>query len=191
MSLSYNIFMIVLVGASASGKTEVAKKLVSDYGFTKVVTFTTRKKRSGEKNGKDYHFVSESSFQKKINDNFFLEYTKYNDCYYGTSYSEIGVNKVLIVDPNGLKVYRGLNDTSIITFYILGDENIRKQRMMLRGDDPKDIENRLKNDRIQFSYDNIGNVSFVIDGSKATINQLADTIYKKYVTALNPEDITK
>jgi guanylate kinase len=108
--------MIVLVGASASGKTEIAKKLVSSYGFSKVVTYTTRNKRPNEKIGVDYHFVSEKSFLDKKKKGFFLETTLYNGNYYGTSYDELGINKVLIVDPNGLKSYSDLHDKSIISF---------------------------------------------------------------------------
>ncbi len=48
--------MIILVGASASGKTEVAKLLARKYGIRKVVTHSTRPLRSGEVNAVDYLF---------------------------------------------------------------------------------------------------------------------------------------
>ena len=54
--------MIVLIGASASGKTEVAKTLIYKNGFSKIVTYTTRKIRPTEKDGIDYHFVSKQQF---------------------------------------------------------------------------------------------------------------------------------
>ena len=50
--------MIVLAGASASGKTEVAKLLAKKYGIVKIITTTTREKRVGEVDKRDYFFVS-------------------------------------------------------------------------------------------------------------------------------------
>ena len=54
--------MIVLTGASASGKTEVAKLLFIKYDIKKVITHTTRPIRLGEKRGVDYHFVDVEKF---------------------------------------------------------------------------------------------------------------------------------
>ena len=49
--------MVILVGASASGKSVVAKDMIKRYGFSKVVTYTTRSIRVGEVNNIDYHFL--------------------------------------------------------------------------------------------------------------------------------------
>ena len=76
--------MIVLIGASASGKTEVAKTLIAKKGFSKIVTYTTREIRPSEVNGVDYHFVTKEKFLELKNDNFFLETTTYNNNFYGT-----------------------------------------------------------------------------------------------------------
>ena len=64
--------MIILVGASASGKTEVAKYLIKNYGFEKVVTFTTRVKRPSEIDKIDYNFVTKDQFLKLKDENFFV-----------------------------------------------------------------------------------------------------------------------
>lgn len=176
--------MIILVGASASGKTEIAKKIISLYGFKKVVTYTTRPKRDNEKNGIDYHFISLKSFEAKKKKNFFLETTLYNGNYYGTSYESLGLDTVLIVDPKGLKAYRELHNDTIISFYILVSKKNREIRMNLRGDPQENIEQRLKNDDIDFSYSHIGDVDFVIEGDTAPIIELAEEIYQKYSNKL-------
>ena len=81
--------MLILVGPSASGKTEIAKLLDIKYHLTKVITHTTREKRINEKDDVDYHFVSKDDFLiMKIN-NEFVETTTYNNNYYGTSKKEI------------------------------------------------------------------------------------------------------
>ena len=64
--------MIVLSGASASGKTEVAKMLSSKYGIVKVITTTTRDLRVGEVNGRDYFFVSKERFKEMIKEDCFV-----------------------------------------------------------------------------------------------------------------------
>ena len=83
--------MIVLIGASASGKTEIAKTLIAKKGFSKIVTYTTREIRPSEVNGVDYHFVTKEKFLELKNDNFFLETTTYNNNFYGTPKNDLGL----------------------------------------------------------------------------------------------------
>ena len=57
--------MIILVGASASGKTEIANILIKKYGYEKMVTATTRPMRVNEVNKVDYFFLTEEEFKTK------------------------------------------------------------------------------------------------------------------------------
>ncbi|MFW5892973.1 MAG: guanylate kinase, partial [Bacillota bacterium] len=93
--------MLVLVGASASGKTEIAKIIIRKYNFKKLVTTTTRPKRPGEQDGVDYHFLDEATFQSMKEQGVFIETTTYNGYHYGTAFSETGWDKVLIVNVEG------------------------------------------------------------------------------------------
>ena len=172
--------MIILVGASASGKTEVAKYLIKNYGFEKVVTFTTRVKRPSEIDKIDYNFVTKDQFLKLKDENFFVETTYYNGNYYGTPKNEIALNKVLIVDPNGLKCFINLSDKSIVTFLIYETKEKRRERMILRGDNIKDVEQRLINDKVDFDQKNIEKTNFEIDGDNLTIQQMSELIYNDY-----------
>ena len=81
--------MIVLVGASASGKTEVTKVLAKKYNIQKFITHTTRPIRVGEENGVDYFFVTKEEFEELLKQDFFIEHTLYNGNYYGTSKKEV------------------------------------------------------------------------------------------------------
>ena len=56
--------MVILVGASASGKTEVARYLQAVYGMRKATTTTSRPPRKGERDGIDYFFVSKEDFER-------------------------------------------------------------------------------------------------------------------------------
>ena len=67
------IIMIVLIGASASGKTEAAKMLMAKYGIQKAITTTTRPMRVHEVDGRDYFFVSKEKFDQLIKEDKFVE----------------------------------------------------------------------------------------------------------------------
>ena len=147
--------MLVISGASASGKTEVAHIIAKKYGLSRVITVTTREKRIGEVDGVDYFFVTKEEFQKLINDNKLVEYAEYNGNFYGSRKDQIADDHILVVEANGLKAYVALNDPSIITFALTANAKIREERMRCRGDKACDIEKRLKSDRTVFSKTNL------------------------------------
>ena len=126
--------MLVLIGASASGKTEIAKILIKNYNFKKMVTYTTREIRDGEVNGVDYHFVSLQEFLKKKEKKEFLETAIYNDTYYGSPIKGAGINKVIIVDPKGANSIYKKNIPDTVLIYLETDKLIRRVRMLNRGD---------------------------------------------------------
>lgn len=96
--------MIILIGPSASGKTEIAKYLISTFSFNKFVTTTTRTPRVGEINDVDYHFINKDKFNDLVSNNKFIEYVNYNDNFYGTTLEEIDDKKVLILVSNDASI---------------------------------------------------------------------------------------
>ncbi len=172
--------MIVLSGASASGKTEVAKMLSSKYGIVKVITTTTRDLRVGEVNGKDYFFVSKERFHEMIKEDRFVEFTSYNDNLYGSTKDQIAMNKCIVVDPAGLKAYINLNNPDIITFFLDSEEATREKRMRQRGDKEEKIKCRLAHDREAFKPENIPQVNFHIDSETKNVEEVADEVYRIY-----------
>lgn len=175
--------MIILIGPSASGKTEIAKKLISSFNYQKFVTTTTRAMRQNEKNKIDYYFISKEKFLEDIKQDLFIEYTIYNDNYYGSYKKEKDDNKVLIVEPNGLEAFKKLKDPHIVSFYIKSDENDRKERMIKRGDKKEDIIKRLNNDRLLFN-DSI-KTDFVIINKNSTLEELSKKINQLYKEKLS------
>ena len=172
--------MIVLTGASASGKTEVAKLLSKKYGMAKVITTTTRPIRVNEVDKRDYFFVTAEKFEEMLKDDLFVEYTCYNGNMYGSTKDQIQDNKCIIIDPIGLKAYTALNDPRIVTFYLDSKEKTRYQRMISRGDKVEDAKKRILNDKVAFKKANIQIVDFIIDSENSTLEQLADEIYNLY-----------
>lgn len=172
--------MILLVGASASGKTEVAKMLAQKYRLKKVVTHTTRPMRPSESNGVDYHFVTLDQMKELIARHYFVETTLYNGNMYGTSKPEIAYDKVLIVDPNGYRSFLALRDPRIVTFLLTASETTRLNRMLYRGDALEEAKKRIANDRKQFAEGELPKTDFTIDSEKISIEEAADLVYRYY-----------
>ena len=86
--------MVVLSSPSGAGKTTITKKIQQKFNSFKIsVSHTTRKPRLNEIDGIDYNFIDAKLFEKKIKDNYFYEYAKIFDNFYGTS--KIEVNKII------------------------------------------------------------------------------------------------
>ncbi len=110
--------ILVFSAPSGAGKTTIVKHLVSTFpNLSFSISATTRPKRPEETDGKDYYFLSETAFRKKLQQQEFIEYEEvYKGVFYGTLKSEIerirqeGKHVVLDVDVQGglhLKEYYG------------------------------------------------------------------------------------
>ncbi len=100
--------LIVLSGPSGVGKdTVLAKVLQSSRNTELSVSYTTRDARSGEVDGKDYHFVSEEEFKKIAERGEMLEYANYCGNYYGTPNFKVdeklesGMNVIIEIEVQG------------------------------------------------------------------------------------------
>ena len=172
--------MIILVGASASGKTEVAKLLSEKYHIDKMTTTTTRPMRINEVNGKDYFFISQEEFLRLQKEDAFVETTFYNNNYYGSNKDQIAINRSIVVDPKGMEAYLSLSNPIIMTFVLTAKENTRLNRMLVRGDKLKDAKERIKRDRIEFANDKVNKSKYYIETDSLSIEEVADIIYKAY-----------
>lgn len=91
--------IVCLVGPSGTGKTEIAEALTADPSFEKPLTYTTRPRQPGEKEGA-YLFLSEEEFLRQKDAGRFLETTVYSRYYFGTSEEQIRP----IIDRGGIAV---------------------------------------------------------------------------------------
>lgn len=169
--------MIILIGKSASGKTYIGKCL-EKIGFKKNVTYTSREKRIGEIEGKDYYFLTKDEFLNKIKEGFFFEYVIYNNNYYGTSINSLKeLKSYLIVEPNGFYKYKDLDN--IVSFYVECSETTLITRMKKRGDKLEDIKTRITNDALIFNDSIKNDVDYVINGEN-NIDIIIKEIEDKY-----------
>ena len=90
--------LLILSAPSGTGKTTLARRLVAAHpGAVFSVSYTTRAPRGHEKDGLDYHFVSEERFQQMIGEGAFVEWAKVHGHHYGTPRSSIDDAKGLVV----------------------------------------------------------------------------------------------
>jgi guanylate kinase len=138
--------VIVIAGPTGSGKTTVADYLYHEYGVTKVITHTTRPKRENEKQGVDYYFETDATFD----DNHYLEQVHYSHYRYGSSFE--GLRRAwkrnpiasIVLDTAGAVTYfKELRENVEVLFLRVNEEKTLKNRLLKRGDSAEAIEKRI------------------------------------------------
>ncbi|KAF9763710.1 Guanylate kinase [Nosema granulosis] len=134
---------IVISGPSASGKSTLIKMLLKAFpNLSLSISHTTRPMRQGEVDGKDYYFVSRSTFEDLIKNRRMLEYAEFNEHYYGTSLSELeDTPKVFDVEFRGVSYFKE-NYPSFLYIFIDCDRETVRKRLIARGD--RDLKARLE-----------------------------------------------
>ena len=126
MSLKTGGSIFIFSSPSGAGKTTLVKLVSKRKNFMTSISHTTRKPRSNETKGKDYHFVSNKNFKNLIKQKEFMEYAKVFDNYYGTSKKPViknlsnGKNVLFDIDWQGSKQIKDKNiNFNIFSFFVL------------------------------------------------------------------------
>lgn len=173
--------MIVLIGASASGKSEIAKMLCTSFHYQKCVTTTTRPKRPKERDGIDYHFVSKEVFQRLQAANAFLEVTEYHHNLYGLQKKDALRHGLVIVDPNGANALLAVLQEEAFIVLIEADEDVRRKRMLARGEPEAQVEERIALDRTVFQRQHLHRIHLVIkNNGDQPLFSICQTIHESY-----------
>lgn len=138
-------FLLVLSSPSGGGKSTIARKLVqgrNDVAFS--VSATTRPMRPGEADGKDYYFLGDEEFGRRLESDGFLEWATYGGRRYGTLVSEVqrifeeGSHAILDIEIEGARqVRRKFPDA--VTVFLLPPSGA-ELAARLRGRDTEDEE---------------------------------------------------
>ena len=143
--------LYIISAPSGAGKTSLVKALLkANSGIRLSVSYTTRTPRSGEVEGRDYHFVSREQFKGMLANQEFLESAEVYGNYYGTSKTNIerdlatGRDILLEIDWQGATQVRQ-HFIDAVSIYILPPSfNALRTRLTGRGQDsPEVIEHRL------------------------------------------------
>lgn len=132
--------IIALVGESGSGKDSLLQSVLaaSPKSYHKIISCTTRPPREGEVDGQNYYFFTNQEFSELIAANQMLEYTNFNNWYYGTTLEALSAEKVNIgvFNPAGIDSLLKLPDIDLTVIRIYASEKNRLLRQLNREEYP-------------------------------------------------------
>ena len=196
--------LFVISSPSGGGKTSLINKLFEDtrsMNFKKSISDTTRQKREGDINGRDYYFLSEKEFKDKVEKEEYVEYATVFGNFYGTSKEEIKTkynnsNLVLELDWQGAYAVKELFDDARLIFLVPPSLEDLKQRLVTRNlDSPESIENRLSESKKEISKSEIYDFLILNDDFDKAFEDLSQILFES-ISALDfdsrvPKDLIK
>jgi len=185
--------IFVISGPSGSGKTTLAQKILADKRLqkklAKSVSFTTRPKRSGEINGRDYFFISADKFKENLRQKKILEWTRYLGYYYGTARRAVddqlirGKGVILCLDLKGAARVKRLYPAQTRTIFVMPPSmeelagRIHKRCSQTREDE---IRRRLRRAREEMRSCHNYDYSLVNRDLSKAVRQLKSIIVKNF-----------
>ncbi|MBI3608782.1 MAG: guanylate kinase [Nitrospirae bacterium] len=147
--------LFVVSAPSGAGKTTLCREVVNQLpGLRHSVSYTTRKPRPGEVDGRDYYFLDEGGFRKKAERGEFIEWAEVHGHLYGTSWdqlllhSEQGVDLILDIDAQGAMQLKKKEVEGVFIYILPPSFDVLKARLMeRRSDSPEEINRRLRKAR--------------------------------------------
>jgi guanylate kinase len=145
--------LIILSGPSGAGKGTVCQAATAHNPNLKIsISATTRAPRGAERDGVEYFFLDKADFEKKIEENAFLEYAKVHDHYYGTPKAHVlqmldeGTDVILEIDVQGAAQIKEKLGFGVLIFIAPPSIQVLKERLVNRKtDSDAQIQLRMKN----------------------------------------------
>ena len=198
MEIKSKNFCIVLSSPSGAGKTSISRELLKkDKSISLSISCTTRPKRKGEINKKDYIFLSENNFLKKIKSKSFLEFANVFGYKYGTLKSSVEnilkkkKDVLFDIDWQGYQQLKQSGLQVVGIFILPPSKNELKKRLRNRGRDT--IEEMKK--RMNLAQDEISHFpeyDYVVVNKDLSIctNQILNIIFSERLKKTNLENLT-
>jgi guanylate kinase len=163
--------MIIVAAPSGAGKSSFVERLAAEEPrLHDIITYTTRKMRNHESAGKPYFFISKEEFEKKIKEDFFIEWAQVHTNLYGTSFEQIQMawarDKVVImdIDIQGVVTFKSKYPDAKTVFILPPSIEELKRRVIKRdGAPPPDLEVRMANAEKEMSKAHEFDVQIVND----------------------------
>ncbi len=191
--------ILVISGPSGSGKSSLMHEMmkrVEDTYFS--ISTTTRQKRDGETEGKDYFFISKDEFKQGIEEGNFLEWARVHDNYYGTSLKQIlkelnaGKTVIFDIDVQGHKIAQEKFGNIITSVFVTTpSQEVLKDRLVQRGtDSAESIQKRLNNAISEMARVKEYDFLLINDYFDKTLESLVSITYasKHKVSSINTQE---
>ena len=179
--------LFVISSPSGGGKTSLINKLFEDSrsaNFEKSISDTSREKRQGDLEGKDYYFLSEKDFKDKIKKEEYVEYATVFGNFYGTSKHEIKTkynnsNLILELDWQGAYAVKELFDDAKLIFLVPPSIDDLKQRLIKRNlDSSEAIEKRLSEAKKEISKSEMYDYLILNDDFNKAFEDLSQILFE-------------
>ena len=149
----------VISGPSGCGKSVLVRQILGEIDSVEFsVSYTTRKKRNSEIEGKDYYFVNEDEFKRMIDNQQLIEWAIVHGNHYGTSRREVekrGIGKDLLldIDVQGAQQVKKKVKKAVFIFILPPGFQELKRRLEKRGDESlASIKRRLEMAQKEIRY---------------------------------------
>lgn len=152
--------LFIIASPSGGGKTSLVNALLADdIQLALSVSHTTRKPRSKESSGKQYHFISMKSFRKLVEEDAFLEHAMVFGNFYGTHAGaldqqlNLGLDVILEIDWQGAAQVRKVFPDCCSIFILPPSYEVLRQRLSRRAEDSEEIiERRMREAQSEISH---------------------------------------
>ena len=139
----------IISAPSGAGKTSLVKGVCNSISFVKPsISYTTRKIRDSEIDGRDYFFIDRETFNTKIRNNDFLEFQDVYGNLYGSTLESVlsitstGSDVILEIDYKGMLAVKSVLPDAVSIYIIPPSINALKERLENRGEDETEVINK-------------------------------------------------